>query len=91
MSEQFCNDPATTLNGAITASVTAPASRAELIAHASHIVSGFLPGQIASVDPALDGAFDPTGRTTGDSGEAERTFRREAERHSGMIPNTIGA
>ena len=27
----------------------------------------------------------------GDSGEAERTFRREAERHSGMIPNTIGA
>ena len=28
---------------------------------------------------------------TGDSGEAERSFRREAERHSGMIPNTIGA
>lgn len=28
---------------------------------------------------------------TGDSGEAERLFRREAERHSGMIPNTIGA
>jgi hypothetical protein len=27
----------------------------------------------------------------GDSGEAERLFRREAERHSGMIPNTIGA
>jgi UDP-N-acetyl-D-glucosamine dehydrogenase len=27
----------------------------------------------------------------GDSGEAERYFRREAERHSGMIPNTIGA
>ncbi len=27
----------------------------------------------------------------GDSGEAERWFRREAERHSGMIPNTIGA
>ena len=27
----------------------------------------------------------------GDSGEAERSFRREAERHSGMIPNTIGA
>ena len=27
----------------------------------------------------------------GDSGEAERTFRREAERHSGMISNTIGA
>jgi hypothetical protein len=24
-----------------------------------------------------------------DSGEAERLFRREAERHSGMIPNTI--
>jgi hypothetical protein len=32
----------------------------------------------------------PTVRT-GDSGEAERSFRREAERHSGMIPNTIGA
>jgi hypothetical protein len=42
----------------------APASRAELIAHASRIVSGFLPGQIASADPTLDGAFDPTGRTT---------------------------
>jgi hypothetical protein len=24
------------------------------------------------------------------SGEAERSFRKEAERHSGMIPNTIG-
>jgi hypothetical protein len=31
------------------------------------------------------------GHPAGDSGEAERTFRREAERHSGMIPNTIGA
>jgi hypothetical protein len=30
-------------------------------------------------------------RQIGDSGEAERSFRREAERHSGMIPNTIGA
>jgi hypothetical protein len=30
-------------------------------------------------------------RHIGDSGEAERLFRREAERHSGMIPNTIGA
>ncbi len=29
--------------------------------------------------------------TRGDSGEAERYFRREIERHSGMIPNTIGA
>jgi hypothetical protein len=28
---------------------------------------------------------------TGDSGEAERSFRRENERHSSMIPNTIGA
>jgi len=28
---------------------------------------------------------------SGDSGEGERSFRREAERHSGMIPNTIGA
>jgi len=27
----------------------------------------------------------------GDSGEAERWFRKEAEPHSGMIPNTIGA
>ena len=27
----------------------------------------------------------------GDSGEAERFFRREAERHSGMNPNTLGA
>ena len=27
----------------------------------------------------------------GDSGEAERSFRREAEQHSGMIPNAIGA
>ena len=26
-----------------------------------------------------------------DSGEAERCFRRETERHSGMNPNTIGA
>ena len=28
---------------------------------------------------------------SGDSGEAERWFRKEAEQHSGMIPNTIGA
>ena len=27
----------------------------------------------------------------GDSGEAERSFRKESERHSGMIPNTFGA
>src|SRR4051794_14555405 len=27
----------------------------------------------------------------GDSGEAERLFRKESERHSGIIPNTIGA
>jgi len=26
-----------------------------------------------------------------DSSEAERCFRREAERHSGMNPNTLGA
>ena len=32
-----------------------------------------------------------TYREAGDSGEAERLFRKEAERHSGMIPNTIGA
>lgn len=30
-------------------------------------------------------------RLLGDSGEVERSFRKEAERHSGMIPNTIGA
>ena len=30
-------------------------------------------------------------RFCGDSGEAERIFRRESERHSGMNPNTIGA
>ena len=30
-------------------------------------------------------------KDSGDSGEAERLFRKEAERHSGMIPNTIGA
>jgi hypothetical protein len=29
--------------------------------------------------------------TGGDSGEAERLFRKEAERHSGMNPNTLGA
>jgi hypothetical protein len=28
---------------------------------------------------------------TGDSGEAERQIRDDAERQSGMIPNTIGA
>jgi hypothetical protein len=27
----------------------------------------------------------------GDSGKAERLVRKEAERHSGMNPNTIGA
>jgi len=32
-----------------------------------------------------------TRELSGDSGEAERVFRREAERHSEMIPNTIGA
>ena len=30
-------------------------------------------------------------RCGGDSGEAERSFRKESERHSGMNPNTIGA
>ena len=29
--------------------------------------------------------------TVGFSGEAERSFRKEAERHSGMIPNTTEA
>ncbi len=31
------------------------------------------------------------GNFIGDSGEAERSFLREAQRHSGMNPNTIGA
>ena len=31
------------------------------------------------------------GDQAGDSGEVERLFRREAERYSGIIPNTIGA
>jgi Patatin-like phospholipase len=35
--------------------------------------------------------FDLIFGTSGYSGEAERLFRRESERHSGMIPNTIGA
>jgi hypothetical protein len=30
-------------------------------------------------------------RDNGDSGEAERSFRRDSERHSGMNPNTIEA
>jgi len=37
----------------------------------------------------LAGAKKPP--TLGDSSEAERLLRREAERHSGMIPNAIGA
>ena len=32
-----------------------------------------------------------SGSDSWDSDEAERSFRRESERHSGMIPNTIGA
>jgi len=35
--------------------------------------------------------FDRSMIITGDSGEAERPFRRETERHSGMNPNTTGA
>ena len=34
---------------------------------------------------------DKMSRFHEDSGEAERVFRRESERHSGMNPNTIGA
>ena len=30
-------------------------------------------------------------RYCGDSGEAERLFGKESERHSGMNPNAIGA
>jgi hypothetical protein len=41
---------------------------------------------------ALDFIFEAMAEgMTGYSGEAERSFRREAELHSGMIPNTIGA
>ena len=39
----------------------------------------------------LVAALENIRRGGGDSGEAERLFRKEAERHSGMIPNTIGA
>jgi hypothetical protein len=38
-----------------------------------------------------DRAVHPSRRGVGDSGEAELTFRRETERHSGMNLNTIGA
>ena len=44
---------------------------------------------INSLDATL--TYGVTDRVSGDSGEAERLFRKEAERHSGMIPNTIGA
>ena len=40
---------------------------------------------------ALGRAFDSLLRYYGDSGEAERCFRQEAERYSGINPNTIGA
>ena len=43
------------------------------------------------ITPAQAQAFDSKTDDGGDSGEAERLFRKEAERHSGMIPNTIGA
>ncbi len=50
-------------------------------------------GIITGIDEETKGTGAKiTGRYLGgDSGEAERWFRREAERHSGMIPNTIGA
>jgi hypothetical protein len=38
------------------------------------------------IDPSPDELL-----ASGDSGEAERWFRKEAERYFGMIPNTIGA
>jgi hypothetical protein len=44
--------------------------------------------------PVLVGQFEFVEWTpdkTEDSGEAERCFRRKAERHSGMNPNTFGA
>jgi hypothetical protein len=43
-------------------------------------------GNVVQIDPFLGSPG-----MIGDSGEAERLFRREVERHSGMIPNTIGA
>jgi hypothetical protein len=39
----------------------------------------------------IPSASDNMAIAVGDSGEAERSFQKEAERHSGMIPNTIGA
>ena len=43
------------------------------------------------VNVAIQAYVHPSHGAIGDSGEAERSFRRKAERHSGMIPNTIGA
>ena len=45
----------------------------------------------ARPDCSRNCARDGAALTGGDSGEAERSFRREAERYSGMIPNAIGA
>jgi hypothetical protein len=46
------------------------------------------------VEPRVAGLVDfadAAGADGGDSGEAERSFQREAERHSVMNLNTIGA
>ena len=55
------------------------------LAHGRHNVQHQPPGSGAGVE-RLGNRYQG-----GDSGEAERLFRREAERHSGMIPNTVGA
>jgi len=58
-------------------------------------VTGKLRSTSKPEDPTIPGVgrfrtgFPVVG--VGDSGEAERSFRKESERHSGMIPNTIGA
>jgi hypothetical protein len=51
-------------------------------------VASLAAGQSASVSVQFG---DPSNALIGDSGEAERIFRMESERHSGMNPNTIGA
>jgi hypothetical protein len=58
-----------------------------------------LSGPVVGEVPQRAGKAEHAGQLPGrvgcvsveDSGEAERCFRREAERHSGMNPNTIGA
>jgi len=57
---------------------------------ATEFVISYAVGKITPKE-AMDRLARYDARWGGDSGEAERLFRKEAERHSGMIPNTIGA